>query len=275
MCFWEGFALISLSKTIFAVPPQLRQKLFSGEYERLGGVIRDRSTGKIVYLLVDKLDEEKEGSSISVSTPDIMDSTLKYLTAGQVRKHLEHIEKELDSRNIQIKPEDLALINEAIDYIHIKGITAQQLHDTTGKIMDLYSRYHGIFSKYLNDLDRPKDLQSFPFLKILILIAVAASKICTQSKGYTEAEEWIHKIYEDIIGSMKVYCLLNSKTNMDSAHYLEISKYPPREFIDELKVIITSPPDKPKFKFPPMEVIYLWNCLEYLDGYLLELENMA
>jgi len=267
--------LISLSKTIFAVPPQLRQKLFSGEYERLGGVIRDRSTGKIVYLLVDKLDEEKEGSSISVSTPDIMDSTLKYLTAGQVRKHLEHIEKELDSRNIQIKPEDLALINEAIDYIHIKGITAQQLHDTTGKIMDLYSRYHGIFSKYLNDLDRPKDLQSFPFLKILILIAVAASKICTQSKGYTEAEEWIHKIYEDIIGSMKVYCLLNSKTNMDSAHYLEISKYPPREFIDELKVIITSPPDKPKFKFPPMEVIYLWNCLEYLDGYLLELENMA
>lgn len=266
--------MIGLSKTIFAVPPQLRQKLFSGEYERLGGVIRQKGTAKIVYLLVDKLDEEKDGSSISVSMPEIIDSTLKYLTAGQVRRHLDHIERELDSQNIQIKPEDLALINDTIDLIHIKDIAAQQLQETTGKMTELYSRYHGIFSKYLNDLDRPRELQSFPFIKILILTAVTASKLCNQSKEYTGAVEWIRRVYGDIIQAMKTYCLLNSKTDADSAHYLKISKYLPGQFIAELKEIITSPPEKPKYKFPPMEVIYLWNCLEYLDGYLLELENV-
>lgn len=266
--------MISISKTIFAVPPQLRQKLFAGEYERLGGVIRQKGTGKVVYLLVDKLDAEKEGSSISVSMPEIMDSTLKYLTAGQVRKHLDYIERELDSQNIRIKPEDLVSINDAIDLIHIKDIAEQQLQETTGKMTELYNRYHGIFSKYLNDLDRPRELQSFPFIKILILIAVTTSKLCIQSKEYKLAGEWIRRVYGDIIKAMKMYCLLNSKTDADSAHYLKISKYPPEQFIAELKVIITSPPDKPKYKFPPMGVIYLWNCLEYLDGYLLELENI-
>lgn len=266
--------MISLSKTIFAVPPQLRQKLFSGEYERLGGVVKQKGTGKIAYLLVDKLDEEKEGSSISVSMPEIMDSNLKYLTAGQVRKHLDRIERELDSQNIQIKPEDLALINDAIDLIHIKDIPAQQLQETVNRMAELYNRYHGIFSKYLNDLDRPKELQSFPFIKILILIAVTTSKISIQSKAYMVSGEWIRRVHADIIKAMKIYCLLNSKTDADSAHYQKISKYPPGEFINELKEIITSPPEKPKYKFPPMEVIYLWNCLEYLDGYLLELENI-
>ncbi|MCL6611540.1 MAG: hypothetical protein K6T66_08380 [Peptococcaceae bacterium] len=267
--------MISLSKTIFAVPPHLRRKLFSGEYERLGGVIREKSSGKIVYLLVDKLDEEKEGSSISVSMPEIMDSSIKYLTAGQIRRHLEYIEKELDTQNIQIKPEDLDLINEAIDMTHIKGISARQLDEIKGKMLGLYDRYHGIFSKYLNDLDRPGELQSFPFLKIPVLIAVTASRIWIQSKEFTGAREWISKVYDDILQAMKVYCVLNSKTDPDRSHYQKISRYPAGEFISELKEIITSPPDKPKYKFPPMEVIYLWNCLEYLDGYLLELEDMS
>jgi len=266
--------LISLSKAIFSVPAQLRHKLFSGEYERLGGVIRDKATGQITFLLIDRLEQEKEGQSISVSIPEIMESTLQYLTTGQLKKQLEAIERELDSLNIQIKPEDLELLQEAIDLIHIKGVGGGQLHGTMGSLLDLYDRYHSIFTKYLNDLDRPRDLQSFPFLKILILIAVTAAKICIQSKGFVEAGKWIRKVYEDILSAMKTYCLLNSKTDADSSHYLQIAKYPPRQFIEELKDVITSPPDKPKYKFPPMEAIYLWNCLEYLDGYLLELENM-
>lgn len=267
--------MISLGKTIFSVPPQLRQKLLSGEYERQGGVIREKNTEKMVYLLVDRLDEEKEGASISVSIPEIMESSLKYLTSGQVRKHLELIERALDAQNIRIKPEDLALINEAIDLIHIKGVPPEQLHETTGRMMDLYNRYHSIFSKYLKDLDRPRDLQSFPFIKILLVLSVTASKICMQSGGVLEAAEWIHRVYEDTIAAMKVYCLLNSKTDADSIHYQSIARNSARDFLNEIKEIITSPPDRPKYKFPPMEVIYLWNCLEYLEGYLLELESIA
>ncbi|MFZ5634318.1 MAG: hypothetical protein ACOY40_15875 [Bacillota bacterium] len=267
--------MISLSKTIFSVPPQIRQRLFSGEYKRTGGVIRNADSGNIAYLLVNRLDEEKVGSSISISIPEIMDSTLRYLTAGQMRKQLEHVERELDTQNIQIKPEDLSLINDTIDLIHMKDISARQLRETTGKMLDLYNRYRDIFLKYLKDLDRLKDLQSFPFIKILLLIAVDTAKLCMQSKGYVEAGEWIRKVYGDIIEAMKAYCILNSRTDADHAHYMKISRYLPKEFISELKEVITSPPDKPKYKFPPMEVIYLWNCLEYLEGYLLELEHMA
>lgn len=267
--------LISLSKTIFSVPPQIRRRLFAGECERLGGVIRNVDSGNIAYLLVDKLDKEKDGSSISISMPEIMDSTLKYLTSGQMRKQWEHVERELDTQNIQIKPEDLSLINDAIDLIHIKDISAQQLRETTGKMLELYNRYREIFFKYLKDLDRPKDLQSFPFIKILVLIAVDAAKLCMQSKDHAEAGEWVRMVYNDIIDAMKAYCVLNSRTDADHAHYTKISGYLPKEFISELKEVITSPPDKPKYKFPPMEVIYLWNCLEYLEGYLLELAQLA
>ncbi|MFZ5651945.1 MAG: hypothetical protein ACOY4I_14000 [Bacillota bacterium] len=265
--------MLSLNKTIFAVPPQIRQKLFSGEYVRVGGVIKEKASDKTAYLLVDRLSEEREGSSMSVSIPEIMDSTLKYLTSGQIRKQLEHLERELDSQNIQIKPEDLSIITGAIDSIHMRGLTAEELGRATEGLSRLYTRYHDIFSKYLKDLDRPKDLQSFPFVKILILIAVTASKLCMQSDCLGDCKSWIRMVSDDITEAMKVYCLLNSKTDKDLAHFTRIAKYPASEFFYELKEIIASPATKPKYKFPPMEVIYLWNCAEYLEGYMLELEN--
>lgn len=266
--------MVTLSKTIFAMPPQIRQKLFSGDYERLGGIIRDKATGRITYLLVDKLNEEKDGSSVSVSMPEIVDSTLKYLTSGQIRKQLEHLERELDAQNIQIKPEDLDVITGAIDSIHIRNMSEDDLRQVNGNILKLYTRYHEVFSKYLKDLDRPRDYQSFPFIKILILITVIAAKLCMQSGGFTEAREWVHRIYEDTIKAVKAYCLQNSKTDKDMAHFTRIAGYPADVFFDELKEILASPASKPKYKFPPMEAIYLWNCAEYLEGYLLELDSM-
>lgn len=263
--------MISLNKAVFSVPPQIRQKLFSCEYQRVGGIIKNVASGSVTYLLVDRLDTDKESSSISVSMPDIMDSTLRYLTAVQMRKQLEQIERELDSWNIRIKPEDLSLINETIDHVRMKDTSALQLQEITDKMLALYLRYREIFLKYLKDLDRPNDLQSFPFLKLLLLIATHSAKLCMQSSGYAKAGHWIKRVYDDTIEAMKVYCLLNSKTETDQAHYRKISGYQPREFISELQEVITSPPEKPKYKFPPMEVVYLWNCLEYLEGYLLEL----
>lgn len=38
--------------------------------------------------------------------------------------------------------------------------------------------------------------------------------------------------------------------------------------------MLASPATKPKYKFPPMEAVYLWNCAEYLKGYQLELESI-
>ncbi|MFZ5597882.1 MAG: hypothetical protein ACOY31_12825 [Bacillota bacterium] len=265
--------MINLTKTIFAVPPQVRQKLLNGEYERVGGVIREKLSGNVVFHLVDKLEEEKDGASISVSMPEIMDSTLRYLTAGQIKKHLELLENELDALNIQIKPDDRELIVNAIDHIHLDSIPAAELQSVTGSMYRLYARYQEIFSKYLKDLDRPKSLHSFPFLKILILITVITSKICIQSRGFNEAAEWVRKTYENIIDAMKSYCLLNSKTDKDLAHFSRIAKLPSSDFLDELKEVLAGPATKPKYKFPPMEVIYLWNCSEYLEGYLLELER--
>lgn len=263
----------SLSKTIFNMPPQIRQKLFSGEYERVGGIIREKSTGEITYLLVDKLDEEKEGFSISISKPEILESTLQHLTAEQIRKNIKLVEKELDAQNIQIKPDDLTKIENTVNIILLKSNIIEQAQQINGMMLELYSKYHHIFKKYQRDLDRPKNLQSFPFIKILILIAVSTSKIWMQLKDFKESEEWVLRVYKDIIESMKIYCLLNGKSDMDSAHYLAISKLQAPEFINELKEIISSPPDKPKYKFPPIEVIYLWNCVEYLEGYLIELKN--
>ena len=267
--------MITLSKSIFAVPPQIRQKLFSGEYERLGGIIRDKSTGRITYLLVDKLEEEKDGSIVCVSLTKIMDSTLKYLTSGQIRKQLEHLEKDLDAWNIKIKPEDLDIITRAIDSIHIKNMSETELQQVTGSILKLYNRYHEVFLKYVKDLDRPRDLQSFPFIKLLIVIAVIAAKNCMQSGAIPEAGEWTRKIYEDTISGIKAYCLQNSKTDKDTAHFTRMAGLPAKVFFEELKEVIASPATKPKYKFPPMEAIYLWNCTEYLEGYLLELESLS
>lgn len=265
--------MAGLNKAIFAVPPQIRRKIFSGEYVRLGGVIREKMSGRIICLLVDRLSEEREGSSMSLSIPEIMDSTLKYLTSGQARKQLEHLERELDSQNIKLKPEDLQIITETIDSIHIRIHTPEELDRVNESMSRLYTRYHEIFSKYANDLDRPKDLQSFPFAKILILKAVTASKVFLLSGRLAEAKKWILRVYDDIIEAMKVYCLLNSRNDKDLAHFTLIAKYPAPEFLSELKEIIASPATKPKYKFPPMEVIYLWNCAEYLEGYMLELDN--
>ncbi|MHB8158082.1 MAG: hypothetical protein ACYDEQ_11920, partial [Desulfocucumaceae bacterium] len=216
---------------------------------------------------------ESDHSSISVSKPEIMEGTLKHLTAGQVKEHLELLRKELDSWNIQIRPGDLSLLNKATDLINMKVLTDEELLLIAGALSRLYGRYHEIYSKYLRDLDRPKDLQSFPFVKIVILIAVISSKLNMQSNNFKKAGELIIKVYCDLIEAMKAYCLINSKTDKDRAHFAKISKYTALDFFEELKEVIASPATKPKYKFPPMEAIYLWNCAEYLEGYRLELED--
>ncbi|MFZ5645394.1 MAG: hypothetical protein ACOY46_17635 [Bacillota bacterium] len=266
--------MITLNKTIFAMPPQIRQKMFSGEYERVGGIIKEKSSGKIIYLLVDKLSEEKDHNSVSVSVPEILNSTLKFLTAGQVRTYIEILNRDLDAQNIQIKPEDLSIIIESTELINMSGLSQEDLERVSENMIKVYTRYRDIFTKYLKDLDRPKDIQSFPFIKITLLVAVIAAKLCKQSNNIPKALEWVRMTYTVIVDAIKAYCLINSKTEKDLDHFTAISRYPASEFFKELREVLASPANKPKYKFPPMEAIYLWNCAEYLEGYQLELESM-
>lgn len=266
--------MVNLNKLIFAVPPQIRQKLFTVEYERTGGVIRDKFSGCIVYLLVDELNEEKNHSSISVTIPEILGSTLRYLTAGRVKNQIELLEKEMDDINIQINPGDLSIINEATGLIGMNLPGTEELRCLTGNMSRLYDRYHGIFSHYLKDLDRPGDYQSFPFIKIIILSSTVAARLCMQSGDRSGAGEWVSRVYSDVVEAIKAYCLINSRTDKDMAHFTIISGYPAAEFFEELKEVLASPATKPKYKFPPMEAVYLWSCAEYLKGYQLELESI-
>ncbi|MCL5057046.1 MAG: hypothetical protein M1130_03430 [Actinobacteria bacterium] len=267
--------MVSLNKLIFAVPPQIRQRLFSGECQRVGGVLRDKSSGRIVYLLADELNEEKNLSSVSVTIPEILGSTLRYLTAGRVRYQIDLLEKELDISNIQIKPGDLSAINEATGLIGMNVLNTEELQRLTGNMSSLYDRYHGIFTKYLKDLDRPGDYQSFPFIKIIILLSAVTARLCMQSGDRARAGEWVSRVYSDIVGAIKAYCLINSRTDKDMTHFTRISGYPAAEFFEELREVLASPATKPKYKFPPMEAVYLWNCTEYLKGYQLELESIS
>lgn len=267
--------MVNLHKVIFAVPPQIRQKLFTAECERVGGIIRDKSSGRIECLLVDELDEGEGLSSVSVTIPEIMGSTLKYLTAGSVKKQLDSLEKELDASNIQISPGDLSDINEAAALFSDNGPGPEELLRLTGKMSKLYDRYHDIFTKYLKDLDRPRDYQSFPFIKFVVIVSAVTARLCMQSGDHARAVEWVDNVYSDLLEVIKTYCLINSRTERDTAHFRRISGYPAPQFFEELREVLSSPATKPKYKFPPMEAIYLWNCSEYLEGYRLELSGLT
>ncbi|HBV95897.1 MAG: hypothetical protein JL50_04570 [Peptococcaceae bacterium BICA1-7] len=266
--------MVSLKKLIFAVPPPIRQRLFAGECERTGGVIREKYSGKIVYLLAEELSEEKRISSVSVTIPEILGSTLKYLSTDRVKGQIELLEKELDANNTQINPGDLSIINSAAGLISMNLPGTEELRSLTENMSRLYDRYQDISAKYLRDLDKPRDYQSFPFIKITILSSAVAARLCMQSGDRAGADEWVSRAYSDVVKAIKWYCLINSTTDKDKDHFTRISGYPAAEFFEELKEVLASPATKPKYRFPPMEAVYLWSCAEYLRGYQLELESI-
>jgi hypothetical protein len=239
----------------------------------VGGIIREKSGGRVVCLLVDELEEGMELSSVSITIPEILGSTLKYLTAGTVKKQLHLLAKELDASNIQINPGDLATVNGAIDLINTSGPGPEDLLPLTENMTKLYDRYHGIFTKYIKDLDRPGNYQSFPFIKVAVIVSVITARLCMQSGDYARATQWLDRIYADLVEAIKAYCLINSRTEKDAVHFNRISGYPAPQFFEELREVLASPATKPKYKFPPLEAVYLWNCTEYLDGYRQELAD--
>lgn len=266
-----------LSKITFKIPGDVLNKLLYTSYERVGGIIRQPETGQIVFRLMEQAGENYSGSTLTVRVPEILATTLdtyhladfkdkfgKYIVAGA---------KELNSGEaagyLQKLENGVALAARLSP--PQTGVTEDSdMTGAGGLLLESFNYFKDLFHYNLGIIDKRTDLKSFPALKLAIFNSICLAKAHLIKEQYNQSCAWVEKAHDLAVTAMKKYPTIHCKHINDIEHYVSIAGLPAKEFIQELQEIITSPAGKPKIKFPPMEVIYLWNCVEYLEGYLVE-----
>jgi len=271
--------LKGLSKISLQIDGNVKKKLLYGEYERSGGIIIDAASGSIVYRLTDKAkDDDDEGSAITLRVPGILGTTLESLTLETMReKFNEYIKVELGA---SFDPEQKTMLDRmgvVIDrLVHSGAKDTLAGHDEASadfvrELEECYTYYKELFTYNLGIADKRTDFRSFPMLKICVFIAICIVIIYYYLEKYYICKEWLEEAKDLCFRAMKKYPTVFCKHISDVEHYENIAALPPGAYIKALKEIIMSPAGKPKIKFPPTEVIYLWSCYEFLEGYVYEI----
>lgn len=269
-----------LIKHTFKVSQDVKKKLLCGEYKRTGGMILDPASGKIVYYLTEMVDGEYSGSDITLRIPGILNITLSSLTFSALKKNFDKfIRQDTNPLNNGETSGYLSKLEENVDSLGVGGNGAS-LHDQdVAEIVkgfeDCYAHYKELYCYNLGIADKRTEFKSFPVLKICIYTSLCVALLYFRSGKYHICGEWLEEAMDMVMTAMKKYPTVYSKHMSDVEHYVKIAALPPREYIKELMDIIMSPADKPKIKFPPMEVIYLWSCYEYLEGYRYEVQEIS
>lgn len=267
-----------LIKVTFKIPGDVLDRLLYTSYERVGGIVRDPVTGKIVFLLRDQAEENYSGSALTVRVPEMLSATLDSYTfaefAYKFNKCIVKDAKEIDSEDaveyLQKLENGFTLVSRTLS--SQTKVTADSDIARAGELLlESFNYFKDLFNYNLGIVDKRTDLKSFPVLKLCIFISVCLAKVFLTKKQYELSCSWVERAYDLSVTAMKKYPAIHCKHIKDVEHYVHIANLPAKEFIRELKEIIMSPAGKPKIKFPPMEVIYLWNCIEYIEGYQIEI----
>ncbi len=267
-----------LSKISLKIDGNVRQKLLYGEFERSGGIIIDAASGSIVYRLTDEAEDDDECSAITLRVPGILGTTLESLTFETLwGKFNEYIKVDLGA---SFDPEQITMLDRmgaVIDRIVHSGSPDSlaghdvALADFVKELEECYTYFKDLFTYNLGIADKRTDFYSFPMLKICVFVTVCIVIIYYNLEKYYICKEWLEKAKDLCIRAMKKYPTVFCKHISDVEYYENIAALPPRAYISALKEIIMSPAGKPKIKFPPTEVIYLWSCYEFLEGYVYEI----
>jgi hypothetical protein len=252
--------------------------LLRGEYIRAGGIIIDSSTGNVAYRLMDEAGDDYEGDVITLRVPGIMGATLRSLTFENLRvKFNEYIKIEFGAF---IDAEQKAMLDRLV--IVVDRIGSSGNSDMIGEdgiallgyakeLEECYAYFKELCSYNIEIMDKRTNFYSFPLLKICVFIAICMVLVYLHLKKYYQCKEWLEEAIDLCVTAMKKYPAVFCKHISDVEHYENIAALSPRAYIGALKEIIMSPAGKPKIKFPPAEVIYLWSCYEFLEGYVYEI----
>lgn len=260
-------------KESYLLPEDILEKIMDRECQRLGGIIRDKA-GKIVFKLTDKASPD-EYCVLTIRKPSFMECTLGATTYEVLKNTVKKYPgnfflpmKDLEDKRASII-KALALLQES-GVVKPFGEVLQAL-----KILEEGNKYFlEQFDEQVTKYDSIYFIQSFPTLFLVMVTGIALTRAYLLEKNYTVSLEWLNKICGCVLDAMKKYCLLVSEKTVDHEHYRELVTMPADRFKEGLKDVFLSPAGQPKIKFPPMEVVYLWNCSEFLEGYLLEVGSM-
>lgn len=269
-----------LIKCTFKVSQDVKNKLLSGEYKRAGGIIREPASGKIACYLTERADEQYSGPVVALRLPGILSVTLSALTFDALKiKYAEFIKKEAELLNNGELLECLSKMGESVAVLGAGekggGPGGGEVAEAVKGFEDCYVHFKELYFYNLGIADTRSDFKSFPVLKICMYTSLCLALLYFQLKKYHMCAEWLEEAMDLVMSAMKKYPTVFSKHITDVEHYVGIAALPPGEYIKELKDIIMSPAEKPKIKFPPMEVIYLWSCYEYFEGYIYEVNEVA
>lgn len=270
-----------LSKISLVIDGTVKQKLLYGEYERFGGIITDIASGKIVYRLTDKAEDDYDGTAITLRVPGILGATLGSLSFVALREKFYEYIKVAYGDSFAAEQKNMlerlgSVVYRAGDH-GSPGLTPDFEVASAGLVQELeecFTYFKDLFAYNLGIVDKRTNFYSFPLLKICVFISVCVALIYYHLKKYNICREWLEEAMDLCVTAMKKYPTVFCKHLSDVEHYESISALPPKAYFGALKDIILSPAGQPKIKFPPAEVIYLWSCYEFLEGYVHEINEV-
>lgn len=201
--------IAELTEVVFLVPSKIKNALDSGEYERVGGIIRKVHTKEIVYFLKEE-ENVSNGVKIILTLSKICKSTIAFFSyklihskLDKILSSLEEIEFKIDVQNFSKIQTGFSLAKEAEEFSDENNARIQ-IANARQSLEEGCNIFYALFERIAKN-DYSYSIKSYPYLRLTILSQLAIIRSYVWNNEYRVAHCRLLNLKSLILNSTLYY----------------------------------------------------------------------